>query len=117
LLILFLIGLLISQKNDNKFYSLDFSSLLTDFSSKFVLKFLGVKTDAGGKTNSKHQTYLIFFVYPQAVAFNKDQTKLIKGTADKWKRAFKLLASSKSVDNIRDGNYFSMIMSTFIINT
>jgi hypothetical protein len=101
LLILFLIGLLISQKNDNQFYSLDFNSL-TDFSSKFVLKFLGVKTDAAGKTNSWHQTYLICFVYPQAVAFNKDQTKLVKGTADKLKTwAIKLLVSSKS-NNSRD---------------
>jgi hypothetical protein len=45
-----------------------------------------------------------FLVYPQAVAFNKDQTKIVKGTADKLKTwAIKLLASSKS-NNSRDGN-------------
>jgi hypothetical protein len=44
-----------------------------------------------------------FFFNPQAVALNRDQTKLVKGTADKLKTwAMKLLALSKS--NIsRDG--------------
>ncbi len=58
-----------------------------------------------------------FFFNPQAVAFNRDQTKLVKGSADKLKTwAIKLLALSKTTIS-RDGNYFSMITSTLIINT
>ena len=58
-------------------------------------------------------TYFIFFD-PQALAYNRDQAKLVKATADKLKTcAVKLLASSKS-NSSRDGNYFPIVTSTFI---
>jgi hypothetical protein len=76
--------------------------VLNDY--KFLLPILDIKR-------------FLFYFNPQAVAFNRDQKKLVKGTADKLKTwAIKLLASSKS-NNSRDGNYFSMNTSTFIINT
>ena len=63
-----------------------------------------------------HKTYLIFCAL-QALAYNRDQTKLVKGTAGKLKTwAIKLLASSKN-NNSRDGNYFSIITTTFIVPT
>jgi hypothetical protein len=57
--------------------------VLNDY--KFLLPILDIKR------------FYYFFLNPQAVAFNRDQKKLVKGTADKLKTwAIKLLASSKS---------------------